>query len=107
MIGGLRGLLLLYRNMQAMLELTVYAENWTGNIGGLFSELVRQDAVNLRQATMKLCLTYLLCRTSKTTGQAVQSVLRVYEGGAFRVATLYETTHKGLAPQLTSAIGVC
>lgn len=103
-IGGVRGLIVLYRNVQAMLDLAVFAESWTGHIGLLLAELVRQDAIELRRAIVSLCMGYVLRRSGDRCRRGLGSVLYVYNSAGSRLVALYETTHAGLYPQVLMAI---
>ena len=99
-IGGIRGLWKLKRNVDCMLDLAVYAGQWDDELGAVFADLMRLDALRMRQAICHLLISYLTTRSQSVLLKRLQQVARSYDSARVRTIGIYRRQHAGRLPKV-------
>ena len=103
-VGGLEGVSRLRSNAEVMLDLAVYAERWNQGEGPVVSEMIRRDAVRLKQAVTRIQITFFLQIGLLRTPFHLQEAISSYCLIRSRLIGLYENAHVGLLPSLVATV---
>ncbi len=103
-LGEQEGLARVRHNAGIMLDLAVYAERWNFHEGRIIAEIMRRDAVRLRDAAK--AIESSLNRETRTAHLPfhLQEVCSAYYLMRQRLMALYENSHVGRLPQLQAAL---
>ena len=103
-VGGLQGLGQMRQNAQAMLDLAIYAERWQDDNGRVVSEMMRRDAMRVKQAIRNVELSFFWQMGLVRAPFHLQEAISSYCLMRARLMALYQTAHVGLIPRIEAAL---
>jgi len=104
LVGRQEGLDALNANAQAMLDLALYAAQWDHVEGRIVGEMMRRDAVRLRQATRQIRMAVLNEKAEKFAAFELQEAAAAYHLMRHRLHGLYKASNATLYPAIAGAI---
>ena len=103
-VGGLAGLSQLRENADVMLQLAAYAELWNDANGRVISEMMRRDAVRLKNSLLRVQCSCLFSVGLLRAPLHLQEAISSYWLMRSRLLGMYSEVHVGRLPVLEAAL---